>query len=104
MGTAQQSKTSETPINPSFLNNSVKRYELEGVYHPNYRPKINSNSPGGEVTKSPLKGFFNHFLTRTDVSKSSSDIFANRKGEFYDKLNYQNQNLYPDDKRTKFIQ
>ena len=53
--------------------------------------------------KSPLKGFYSHFLNReVDISKSNSD-FTRKGGEFYDTINTYTLNN-PEDKRQNYIQ
>lgn len=96
---SQQIFNNEQIIKPNYLNNSTKKWELEGgAYIPNYR-SLNQDI---KISASPLKGFHNHYFMSSDNNKSSSEIFMNRR-DFYDKINVSNMNK-PDDLRQRYIQ
>jgi len=89
----------DMPVKPSFLNNSCKKYEIEGLYHPKYNKGLNQDNT---KVNSPLKGFFNHYLNRVDISKSTSDMFTNKR-DFFDRINTSTIND-PEDKRQTYVQ
>ena len=58
-------------INPSYINNSTKKYELEGgAYHPNYyNVNNNLNDKKDSIPNVLNKGFSSHYFSTPELLK-----------------------------------